>query len=419
MPSIDEVFGVPPKFKGLDLYGLELEIEDQGYVLENGLKVKGWKSVPDGSLRNNGTEYITAPPLPLKEVQGAIERLFSVINTTSEECYSDRTSIHVHCNMQGLDVDNLKSMCLLYLVTEQLFFDFVAKERFENVFCVPLMDFTAPFSLFEALKEGRVSRVWTKYSALNLLPLNELGTVEFRHMHGTNDVNKIVTWVAAIDCLKQACKAKSFEDWRKQISGLNTSSEYGTFLMEVFANVEKDFLNNKTFDYYKEALYTNVMRAKLWELHEKTPTVKKSSVGDNVAVGGERFNPFDAPNSMFYRPATRPRPARDDVVARWRETGIWAYTYTEMNDNEEVVSSLREATPQVAAILTAWLNSGTYEVFGAAHFGAAREVIDRLGFEPALLDAGMTLAAREQHREMLARQQRAAQRTQSRRARGL
>jgi hypothetical protein len=93
-------------------------------------------------------------------------------------------------------------------------------------------------------------------------------------MHGTDDIDKITTWVTAIDCLKQATKKKSFEEWLAQVCSLNTTSEYGMFLLELFGAVEETFLLNKTFDYYKEALYSNVLSAKIWQYYEKVEVVK-------------------------------------------------------------------------------------------------------------------------------------------------
>jgi len=288
MSSIEQVFGCGSRYRGLDRYGLELEIENCSNIIENGLNVKGWTSVTDGSLRNNGLEFITAPPLKLENVSKAIAALFEAVQP-SEESYSDRTSVHVHCNMQGSTIDQLKSLCLLYLVTEKVFFDFVSRERFENVFCVPLMDFAAPFSIFKALQEGQVSRNWQKYTALNLLPLAELGTVEFRHMHGTANIEQINTWVQAIDCLKQATKKKAFEEWLSQVTTLNTTSEYGMFLLELFGKIEGQFLLNTSFEYYKESLYSNVLSAKVWQYYENQSAPKKQADAIYVPEGSGTF----------------------------------------------------------------------------------------------------------------------------------
>lgn len=267
---IEQVWPIPATYSGKDVYGLELEIEDQNLEMR---PPKGWQGVADGSLRNNGLEYITSPPLELSSIPKALETLFAKIKFTNKS-YSDRTSVHVHCNMQGMTIDQVKSFCLLYIVLERAFFNFVAQERFENVFCVPLMDFAAPFTLFQALDKRDVRR-WSKYSALNLLPLLELGTLEFRHMHGTNDVKHIVNWVTAIDCLKQASRKKTFEEWRKQVTALNTTSEYGVFAVEVFGSFEDVFFGQTSFELYKELMYDNVIRAKLWEYEERLDKAKK------------------------------------------------------------------------------------------------------------------------------------------------
>jgi len=42
---------------------------------------------------------------------------------------------------------------------------------------------------------------WSKYSALNIIPLARLGTIEFRHMHGTKDQVLMKDWLGSISNL--------------------------------------------------------------------------------------------------------------------------------------------------------------------------------------------------------------------------
>jgi hypothetical protein len=48
--------------------------------------------------------------------------------------------------------------------------------------------------------DGLLSK-WHKYTALNLKRMIDLGTVEFRHMHGTSDPAEIDVWLHVLENL--------------------------------------------------------------------------------------------------------------------------------------------------------------------------------------------------------------------------
>lgn len=103
------------------LYGLELEIENVPNWDE--LVVAGMSSVEDGSLRNDGREFLTAPST-YSVVCNTLERFFERAKLTDNN-YSERCSIHVHANCQDLTTDQLSGLCMLYQVYERLLYMFV------------------------------------------------------------------------------------------------------------------------------------------------------------------------------------------------------------------------------------------------------------------------------------------------------
>lgn len=209
------------------LYGVELEIE--GIVDLDATRYPGFTITNDGSLRNHGHEYISKPMTFSNLVYGLTG--FFERNKFTEANYSERCSVHVHVNCLDLTMDQVKTVCLLYQTFERFFFMFAGAERDKNIFCVPWYETTLTA---DALTEDDNLRNWQKYTALNLLPLWEQGTIEFRHMPGTNDLEKITNWINLIGCLFAYALKHPFEETEKTIIGLNTSSQYDQVLQNVF-----------------------------------------------------------------------------------------------------------------------------------------------------------------------------------------
>lgn len=155
----------------------------------------GW--MKDGSLRNNGLEVVTQP-LSFSESIKEFERVHNYVKV-GDNAYSHRTSTHVHVNVQNFTLDQVKTMMLLYALYEQTFFDFVGKERQNNIHCVPLNYTYLPSRYSRPLVD--LVEGWSKYTAFNLLPVRTLGTVEFRHLGGTGNLSVYYLWLQKLKFL--------------------------------------------------------------------------------------------------------------------------------------------------------------------------------------------------------------------------
>ncbi|MCI0560172.1 MAG: hypothetical protein MN733_16910, partial [Nitrososphaera sp.] len=123
---------------------------------------------------------------------------------------------------------------------ERLLFKWVGKGREASIFCVPLYETHDLQGLFAAAMVMFGIPVSFKYSALNFnttcrnsgLPL--YGTVEFRHLYGTLDVNTIIDWINLIFSIKKYVMKRELGTIVNQVCSLNTTSGYGQFLTDVF-----------------------------------------------------------------------------------------------------------------------------------------------------------------------------------------
>jgi hypothetical protein len=177
--------------------GLECEIE----------AIPGGKAKPyaifqckeDHSLRNNGWEFVSIPE-DLPTLVSEFAKLQAWLGLEmSQDPFSHRTSTHVHVNVSNLTLEQAKNMLMLYALYEEFFFAMVKPERRSNIHCVPLTETHLPMYYKHEIQVLREK--WSKYSALNLLRLADLGTMEFRHLHGTGDVQEVETWLKVLENL--------------------------------------------------------------------------------------------------------------------------------------------------------------------------------------------------------------------------
>lgn len=264
----------------LGVIGIEIETECLNEYRVPPLK--HWEAKIDGSLRHVGIEYILKTPLNHDSIEfkEAIEE-FGVLTKKFKFLESTYTSVHVHLNMVDREVIHLANFITLYLIFENTLTRYCGPDRDGNLFCLKTSDAEQSYKnyidLISAISNGKantyISRLVSnqiKYSALNIAPLKNLGSVEVRTHGGTSDVEKITRWVNMLMCLyNKAQKFKSpveivnlFRDEKKNMSVLNLI--FGD-LSKYFASeyLDKDL---KSTLYYAAALAVSV---KDWDKFSK------------------------------------------------------------------------------------------------------------------------------------------------------
>lgn len=220
--------------------GVEYEVESiQRYnsevVQENNIKITN-----DGSLRNQGQEFITSPETKMVSLL-VFKRLFDSL-TLGEEPFSSRTSIHVHMNVASMEIPNFYTLLYAYAALEPIFFNYVGSERLHNIHCVPLSD--TYLSKYYTIKSNGVPQLvkfWSKYTAFNIRPSLAQGSVEFRHMYGTNKYEQFQKWVNMIEKLYIYSLNHPVEDLKTFWSNGGTGKELEQAVFgEISSVTEKD-----------------------------------------------------------------------------------------------------------------------------------------------------------------------------------
>lgn len=201
---------------------------------------KLWRTERDGSLRNTGFEFVSTILWP-HQVEEALD---VVLPAVALGTCSWRAGIHVHVDVADLDELQLRCMAKLYAMLEHAIFAWEGTNRDQSRFCVPWYTCTAGVrDMFAAISSdsGTISRAFStfgKYTALNMIPICNQGTVEFRHMQTVADKQSILKYVNLCLGIVQAGKDKvdvlkmfstlGVRDFIREIFG-----DYGTFLLSV------------------------------------------------------------------------------------------------------------------------------------------------------------------------------------------
>lgn len=231
-------------------FGIEVEVEGEGLVPMVYSKECPWKTEQDGSLRglfpDQCCEYVLAKPIPFGRVKPALEVLKANLDLAKRVKFSFRTSVHVHYNVQEFTHEQVMALIYAYTLLESSFMKFCGEERINNRFCLRVRDaegiipilteaFSKDLNNLMDLDENRA-----RYSALNVCSLRKYGSIEFRGMQGTADIERLMTWINAIHNLGEYA-----------IQAGNPTTVYNEF---VDSRTKKDFFKKVLPDVW-ESIY--------------------------------------------------------------------------------------------------------------------------------------------------------------------
>lgn len=238
--------------------GLEIEVEGRWLPVLR----KYWRTDRDGSLRGEeSAEYVLARPSSLPEVGTALEYLANRYEVSGSRIDDTiRAGVHVHINCQQLTMLELYNFFTLYLVLENVLIKYCGEYREGNLFCLRCQD--AEFLLYTLIQAAKDKTFLLsfhnddlRYASMNVKALGDYGSLEFRAMRSTKDLNAILKWVKILLNLREV--AKKFDSPVRiieQVSMMGTQS----FLRECLGE-HVDFFNN--VDGVDKLLYEGVQLA--------------------------------------------------------------------------------------------------------------------------------------------------------------
>lgn len=199
MKTIRELVGVKATEGN---YGVEIEVEGKSLPTRF---PDIWRVEEDGSLKaEEAHEYVMKKPANLAGVRAALD----LMQQAFDECKSEvdesiRAGVHVHMNVQTWNMKELMTFVMIYYIIEDVLMEWCGPNREGNLFCLRTRD--AEYVLFRLIKTLRSRDIKLmndeiiRYSSLNFCSLFRYGSVEFRGMRSTGDLNTIFDWVNIID----------------------------------------------------------------------------------------------------------------------------------------------------------------------------------------------------------------------------
>jgi hypothetical protein len=224
-------------------YGVEIEVEGKRLPRTLG---EVWRVEKDNSLKTaEAWEYVMPKPLDLIGVKKALDYLsMSYVAHNSEVDESIRAGVHVHVNVQEWNIKQLMTFATTYYILEDVLMNWCGPDREGNLFCLRAKD--AEYILFQLYKTlnsrnlKHLNNDVIRYASLNFLSLFSYGSVEFRGMRGTGNLDIIYDWVRIIDDMKQSSfKYDSPNDLMAAMSGDGGLTFFETILPNTHHLFEK------------------------------------------------------------------------------------------------------------------------------------------------------------------------------------
>ena len=230
--------------------GLEVEVENANLPLSN---LRYWLTVRDGSLRNNGLEYIFKNPCKGDAIVNALKELCSHLGNTDAEVTS-RCGVHIHLDVTTCRITKLTRLIYLLTVLEPVLIDITGK-RWGNHYCRPSIRLDdvlntitnlilSPYATESLTQLTRLS----KHTAISYAALSRYGTIECRFFESSIDYDTLLYYcnlILAIDkyANKKYTPSKFLEKMR------NTSIE--DLLADVFGTMPMHLAHDTLYDSMK------------------------------------------------------------------------------------------------------------------------------------------------------------------------
>lgn len=230
--------------------GIEIEMEGKGLVRGPA----GWETTSDGSLRGESCEWVLTRPVTEADSYVLLDRLQKhLVDHGTKLSPSDRCGVHIHINVQEMDVDDVFKFCILYLVLENLLVEWCGEDREGNLFCLRAEDAEYLIQcLLRAKQKGTFKQAVhedIRYASMNITSLIKYGSLEFRALRTPADFNRIKTWIKMLLAIKRASyNYKSTEEIIEFISMKGGRTFLRTIFGELYNELNTTNLNNRIID---------------------------------------------------------------------------------------------------------------------------------------------------------------------------
>lgn len=251
--------------------GIEVEVEGNKFPKTGGGHDTGhfipsvWGYHHDGSLRGlDNAEYVLKKPIQFGQVPEAVNSLWQMFDEFGSKLDdSNRTSVHIHLNVQSWHLNRLCSFMALYFSVEELLTAWCGDHRVGNLFCLRAKDAPAIISRIKKFIKTDGTGGLTDglhYSAMNAQAIQKFGSVEIRTLRGVTDPQIIIKWVEILRRIYDL--SAEYPDPRSVCAGFSGSGplEYLQTVLGEHTNTIKEGIGYDT-QQIMESLYEGIRMA--------------------------------------------------------------------------------------------------------------------------------------------------------------
>ena len=271
-----------------------LEIEVQGHNLPK-LDTFHWKTEADGSLKGagEGLEYVLKKPVEIGALYDVLTNWKKAFDL-STVVPSYHAGIHVHANLQRHSAKQVVNLLVCLIILEDLLVKWCGPTREGNHFCLRTSDTDYLIGFlrkmivdgdFSALQKngkhhldggiggGGGGNDNIRYSAYNLKALYQYGSLEFRSMASTMDIDRIFTWCKVIHRIVE--ESKKFDSPSSIITDISVGG-YNNFLRRMLGANSREFVTED---------YVSIMRGGVVRAQELAFCRDWNSINMNIFKG--------------------------------------------------------------------------------------------------------------------------------------
>lgn len=237
MKKLGDIFGTGiPDNDGFN-YGVEIELEG----IERGIAgLRYWNQEQDGSLRDNGREFIFKSPYSIEESTLALTELKDAFKERGiKPKATNLTSTHIHVDVRDLTVQQLLNFVACIMVVEDDLAEASGEDRKNNYFALTTSESDhrkrelmkvrtdADFKRFVEIQ----MRTDVRYCGINFISIAQHGSLEIRYLGGQADPTKVLPWLNFYKRLKAlSVEGIDFEGLFRSISERGTQGAFDLFL---------------------------------------------------------------------------------------------------------------------------------------------------------------------------------------------
>lgn len=225
MKTIAEIFGYDLPEDDNTRFGVEIELEG---INKNTGHIAGWVQTHDGSLRDNGREFVFNSPKNLTQSKANLKRLQSVFKEINlKPKATNLTSTHIHIDVRDLNVKQFLNMVAIIMMVEDDLAEASGEDRKNNYFALTTSESVHRLQDLIDVKDDNQFKKFVerciirdiRYSGINFSSVGQHGSLEIRYLGGQANPENVIPWLEFYTRVKNlSLQDIDFEELYRNIS---------------------------------------------------------------------------------------------------------------------------------------------------------------------------------------------------------